>query len=943
MARAELIRDLAKILAPDRVLSRPIDVLGRSADASLYRLVPEVVVRPRDVPEVRTLLAYCRAQGRHLTFRTAGTSLSGQALSDDILVELAPHWREHEVLDEGRRVRSQPGVVGGHLNRRLARLGTRIGPDPASIEAAMLGGIVANNSSGMCCGVSQNSYNTLDAATFLLADGTLVDTSASDADERLRHANPRLHAAVLALRDEIRGREALSARLRQKFSRKNTMGLSLHAFLDHEEPAQILAHLMVGSQGTLGFIAEATLRTVPEPVARATAFLYFEDLVDAGAAVFPLAEAGAAAVEIMDAACLRSVDDVRPPCRIGDRTAGLLVEFRGDDARELEERLERPRRVLGRFKLLDDPRFLTAFAERDALWRMRKGIFSTVGGMRPLGTTLITEDVLVPTERLAEGITDLQRLFARHGYADASIVGHAKDGNLHFLLAEDFAQAGVVDRYERFMDDLADVIVGTYDGALKAEHGSGRNMAPFVRREWGDEAYGYMKRVKALLDPEGVLNPGVLLNDDPKIHLKNLKPLPTVSPAIDSCIECGFCEPRCPSRFLSLSPRQRIVVAREMERLRRLDTDDARATLRSLDVDFQHEGIETCATDSMCQSSCPVKIDAGGYMKVLRSARHGSIARQAAAFAADHFALAAGASDLAFLAARLLQSTDAGGRLLEGATEALASLMPGLVPPFPRGSALPAAAPPLPPLPTGRSGRRVVYFPTCLTRTLGLLPEETAPPLAQAMIDVLEWAGFAPEYPAGIASRCCGMPLSSKAFTEAGDHLRSQTLEALRAASRNGQDVVVTDASPCAARLAEEASACESSLRILDFPAFWAREVLAGRVDVPRITGTAVLHPTCSLVKAGGLGDLVAVARAHAEHVLVPDAAECCGFAGDRGFFIPELTREATRAEAAEVRATAPLEARLFSTCRTCEIGMSRAVGQPYSSLVALVHEAVRG
>lgn len=911
--------DLRRLLGTGAVLARPIDLLTRSADASLYRIVPQVVVRPRTVDDVTALLDHATRTGRHLTFRTAGTSLSGQALSDDILVELAPHFRDHEILDDGQRVRSAPGVVGGHLNKLLTRHRRRIGPDPASIDAAMMGGILANNSSGMCCGVVQNTYHTLDSVRFVLADGTVVDTARSDADERLRKDRPGLHAGVAALRDELRADHALVARIRSKVARKNTMGYTLQSFLDHDEPVQILGHLMVGSQGTLGFVASMTLCTVPDPPQRSTTLLYFERLTDAGAAVDPLANAGAAAVEIMDAACLRSLDAPPPPFPIDDDTAGLLVEFRSDEDGDLAEAVRRAEGALAPFDLLSLPGFSTDSARRDHLWKLRKGLFATVGGARPRGTTLVTEDVLVPRERLAGGIADLQGLFTRHGYAGASIVGHAKDGNLHFLLAEDFSKARTVERYERFMDELADIIVGKYDGALKAEHGSGRNMAPFVRREWGDAAYGFMVRIKKLLDPAGTLNPGVVLNDDPKVHLKNMKPFPVVDDAIDHCIECGFCEPRCPSRYLTLSPRQRIVALREERRLETAGSEKA-AELSALRADFDYEGIETCAGDSMCLTSCPVKIDTGAVMKALRRPRHGALARGTAAAAASHMGLLLAAARTGLFVGSGLQSTNAGAALVE----ALGGIG--------RGTPLPEAAPALPKAPTLRGRPRVVYFPTCLTRSVGALAGEPRRSLADSMGRVLDWAGYDFVYPDGVAGLCCGMPFGSKAFPAAAEKARSRATAALREASRDGDDPIVTDASPCAATL---------GVPVLDFTSFWARHVLPGHPELPKVNGEAILHPTCSLVKQGGLADLLAVASAHAERVFVPAAAECCGFAGDKGFFVPELTASATRAEADEVRGRMSEASRLVSTCRTCEIGMTRAVGRSYSSVIELVREAI--
>jgi D-lactate dehydrogenase len=775
------------------VLSRPLDRLGRSVDASIYRLIPQVVVRPKDLDEVRALLRYARERGRGITFRTAGTSLSGQAVTDDVLVELAPYWSASRILDGGRRVWAQPGVVAGYLNRVLAPLGYRLGPDPASIDAAMMGGILANNASGMCCGVVQNAYHTLDSLVLLLADGTLVDTSRPDADDRLGRDRPDVHAGLRRLRDETRADAALAGRIRRKFARKNTTAYSLHALLDHDSPAQILAHLMVGSEGTLGFLAEATLRTVPELPERATALVYFAELTEAGTAVAPLVAAGAVALEIMDAASLRSQADERRAFAIGDRTAAILAEFRGPDADALRAAVRRGEEALAGFRLLAPVNFTTDPAERNAHWHLRKGLFPAVGGRRASGTAVLIEDVVVPVERLAEAIGDLQVLFLRHGFPEAVIFGHARDGNLHFVFSQDFSRPETAARYGAFMRELVDLVVGKYDGALKAEHGTGRNMAPFVRDEWGEAAYTLMKRIKRLLDPDGILNPGVLLNDDPGVHLKALKPLPSISPTADRCMECGFCEPRCPSRTLTLSPRQRIVITREMTRLARLGTPEARAVYDSLAADFEYEGARTCAGDSMCKTSCPVKIDTGALVKEMKAAARSPAACRMARVAARRFGAVAAGARFSLRAVALVRSIPGGARVLDLVSAPLHRVAPLLVPRLCPGMDLPAAAPPLaipramsqgglggaqrPPAQRASEGftperaeaaPRVVYFPSCLTRILGARPGEAAVPMARAMLDVLEGQGFSVVHPGGVGALCCGMPFASKYFTEGG-------------------------------------------------------------------------------------------------------------------------------------------------------------------------------
>jgi D-lactate dehydrogenase len=780
--------------------------------------------------------------------------------------------------------------------------------------------------------------------TLVLADGTLLDTARPDADEELRRMRPDLHRGLSALRDAVRADGPLASRIRRKFSGKNTTGYSLNAFLDFDRPLEMLAHLMVGSEGTLGFLADVTLRTVPDPPQRATGLVVFEEIAQAGAAVAPLAEAGAAALEIMDSASLRlQAERAGFPFTVDPRMAGLLVEFQVDSEAALGRAARHAERLLARYALAQPPRFTRDPAEREQLWKLRKGLAVLTGASRPSGTAFIPEDVAVPVERLAEAVVDCQALFAEHELPGMYLFGHAKDGNLHFVLAEDVASPEGVARYGRFVAGLVELVVGKYDGALKAEHGSGRNMAPFVRTEWGDAAYGVMRRVKELLDPEGILAPGVVLNDDPEVHLKHLKPLTGITDAADRCIECGFCEPRCPSRNVTLSPRQRIGVVRELARLEWEGDGEARALRAALAADFVHEGVATCIGDSMCEAACPVSIDTGRLMKELRATLHGRAGQRLAAALARRFAWLAAAARAGLGAARLARGVPGGRRLLDAVTGIGHRLAPDLVPRLRPSLELPAPAPRLP-RPTAAPGRRVVYFPSCLSRVLG--PEPGAIPTARAVVESLAAAGLGVAYPEGLAGLCCGMPFASKAYPEAARVAAERTAEALWRASHEGRDAVVTDASPCASFLQEQAVAALArsgrSLRVLDFPAYWAREVLPTLTSPPRLARRAVLHPTCTLARSGGVGELLAVARAHCAEAIVPAGAECCGFGGDRGFLVPEVTAAATALEAGEVRSLleAP-DARLYSTCRTCELGLTRAVGRSCLSLPHLVHEAM--
>ena len=940
-----LAADLASVVGEKRVLTRAIDRIAWASDASFYRLVPQAVVHAKSADEVRGLFAVSRAHGVPLVFRAAGTSLSGQSITDGILVETARGFRGLTVEENGAKIRLQPGVIGAHANRALRGFGRKIGPDPASIATCTVGGILANNASGMCCGVAQNAYHTLESLTFLLPSGTAIDTARPDADEVFRAREPALWEGLARLRARVVSDGKLSARIRAKYRTKNTTGYSLNAFLDHERPVDVFRHLLVGSEGTLAFVSEAVLRTVPDLPVKVTGLLLFPDLHAACAAIVPLNEAGAKALEVMDRAALRSVETepgVPPALRaLPPGAAGLLVEFQAarEDERVGLERVASS--AVSALTLVEPARFTHDAAEQAMLWRVRQGMFPSVGAVRRSGTTVIIEDVAFPVARLADAAVDLNALFGTHGYSDAIIFGHARDGNLHFVLSQSFRDSRAIEQYARFMDDVVRLVVERYDGALKAEHGTGRNMAPFVETEWGPEAYAIMKRLKELADPEGLLNPGVLVNGDQRAHLKNLKSTPTVEDEVDRCIECGFCEPQCPSRDLTLTPRQRIVVRRELARLDETRSDPA---LRAaLEADFPYEALDTCAVDGLCATSCPVKIDTGQLTKRLRALRHSAAARRAAAAVARSFSLVEPVLRAGLRAGHTVQSLFGVGAMVR-LTRALRALSGR---PFPQWSAEMPQAARAPRLKTSAAGAQAIYFPSCLSRTMG--PEAgdaETPSLVDTFVVLAERAGVPVHVPPDAAGTCCGVPFSSKGYTDAHAISANRAIERFWLWSDGGRLPVFVDTSPCTfgllhsrEALTEENRRRFDALTILDGVAF-VHDVLLPKLTVTRKEPPAVLHPVCSLVKMGLVPKLESVARACAETVTVPPDAGCCGFAGDRGFLFPELTASATRLEAEEVRAAAG--AGHWSSSRTCEAGLSRATGARYRSFVHLVERATR-
>jgi D-lactate dehydrogenase len=910
--------ELEALLGADRVLASAGDIIRYASDASPYRLFPQAVVMARDAADVAKVLAYGREKEIPVTFRAGGTSLNGQGQTDGILVDVRRHFRGITVEEDGARARVKPGTILGHANRVLAPHGRKLGPDPASTDIATVGGVVANNSGGMRCGVTRDSYSTVRGLTFVLPSGTTIDTGAPDAAERFAAAEPELVAGLEEIRDEIRADGELSERIRRKFAIKNTTGYRLCAFLDAEEPLEIFRRLLVGSEGTLAFTAEVVFETVPLPVVTTTAWVHFPSIDHAIAPVRDLVDSGATAVELMVAPALitaawNMVGVSEEWKELPPESAVLLVEYGGADEAELDEQVARAGEILAGHETIRPIEFTRTPEEIELAWRVREGLHGLIGKLRLPGTSLIVEDVCVPPERIAEGARDLQALLTEHGFLPG-VAGHASAGNLHFMLTPDFAKQEDLDRYEAFMGGLVELICGTYDGSLKAEHGTGINMAPYVEREWGEKATELMWRVKRLADPDGVLSPGVVLNRDPGVHLRNLKTTPPIEESATSCVECGFCEPVCPSRDLTTTPRQRIVMRREMAR-----QPEGSPVYRALEEELEYEVLVTCATDGSCQLACPVGIDTGRLVKELRTAEHGEREERRALAAARRWGGVEGATRVGLRLGGPLARRTRRGRAL----------------PSPASSKLPA---------TIHTGAAAVYVPSCTNRIFGSPGERS---VVEALVEVSDRAGLPLWIPEDVGGSCCGLPWSSKGFAAAHRHKVNEMVESLWGWSGEGALPIVVDAASCTAAVAEpgdgvldDANAERlAQLEILDSVS-WAHDRLLPWLEVGKKVGSAAVHPTCATRRMGLAHRLEALAAVLADDVYVPPSATCCGFAGDRGISHPELTAAATRPQAEEL-AGRHFDAHLSSN-RTCEIGLERATGERYESFAILLERLTR-
>ncbi len=631
---------LSTSIDPKRIFDQPLQTLAYGTDASFYRLIPKIVILAHNELEVIEIIKQAKKLDIALTFRAAGTSLSGQAITDSVLVVATHGWKNFELLENNQKIKLEPGIVGARVNTFLAPHGLKIGPDPASIGAAMIGGIVSNNASGMCCGTAQNSYQTIADIRIILSDGTILDTANPENVAVFKNNKKEIIDEIENLRDTIKNDEILFHFIKNKFKIKNTTGYSINALVDYEDPIDIIKHLMVGSEGTLAFISNVTFKTVIDEKFKSCSLIIFNSIQEACNATILLKSGPVAAVELLDRESIRSVEnDNDAPSffkTLPESACALLVECRDNDLAILKQKQEAIRLQIQTIPTYAEYEFTSDPKQYYFNWKARKGLLPTVGGLRKNGTTVIIEDVAFPLHYLADACHALKDLFKKYEYNDAVLFGHALEGNLHFVFSQDFSNQDEIDRYEKLMAELSVLVVDRFNGSLKAEHGTGRNMAPFVEKEWGSKAYEIMKRIKNIFDPNNRINPDVLINPDPKVHLKNFKPIPESHYIIDKCMECGFCEPHCVSEGLTLSPRQRIVIAREISSLE--ISKDNPQRLAAIQKEVQYQLDETCATDGLCALACPVNIDTGNFVKHWRANKLDANDKKMAAYIGSHMA-----------------------------------------------------------------------------------------------------------------------------------------------------------------------------------------------------------------------------------------------------------------------------------------------------------------
>lgn len=938
----------AKSICANRVWTSRLMRYALGTDASCYSYVPKVVIRANSEAEVIALLALAQQCHTPITFRAAGTSLSGQCSSDSVLIITNEGFKSIKI--EGNIIECGCGVIGCEANVALAKYGKKIGPDPATITTALIGGIFNNNSSGMCCGVEQNSYNTIHSIRAVLLDGTIIDTQDKNSVESFCKTHAHIVESLQTLRAEILSDTELTALIKRKYKIKNTTGYSINALADFSEIKDILNHILIGSEGTLAFISKVRYNAVIDAKFKACGLLFFADLSEASKAVVALSKLGREKVvsaEMMDYACLMSVKDIEGvPSIVKECKEGyscILFQSESEVESKLEKNLSAIKAELEHIKMPFAPLYSKDSSVYDAWWKIRKGILPIVAGTRPKGTTIITEDVCFEIDKFTDGVLWLQELFKKYNF-DGVIFGHALAGNLHFNITPDLKDKKQYDNFSALVEEMSSK-VALMGGSAKAEHGTGRMVAPFVEIEWGKKAYAINVAIKNTFDSERLLNPNVIISDDKDIFKKNLKSapknllnLPENNEMINRCMECGFCEKNCPSREITLTPRQRIAVLREITRLLE---EGKKSEANALLAEYEYFGDETCAGCSSCLHLCPLGIDTAKVAFELRKAMSVKTLRFAQKIYNNFgFVLGVARGGLRIYRVASVILSESLVSKITAIFHKLSANLPFTPPFMPRANAYKLQNK------GANLNEKVVYFTSCTNQIFAPnAKQRDTRPLQEVVESICAKANIGVIYPQKIKQMCCGkmfedyegIKAQNKAFLE----------KELDIATQGGKYAIITDHSSCFYSVLEQFS---DKFRVLDISEFILS--ISDKLAWRRVDSPIWVHRLCLLKKVGKDSAIVEVAKLCSDNVRVIKSFECCGFAGKKGFFTPELNQSSTAHLCDEITQGAMSDSLgekdsfgkkgakkiiAVSSSSTCEIGLSAYGKQKFQSVAYLV------
>lgn len=870
-----------------------------STDASVYQIVPRGVVLPRSVADVVGLVRVAAAHRVPLTARGGGTSQAGQAIGEGLVVDMSKHMNRVLAIDPvARTARVQPGVVLDDLNAAVAPHRLRFAPDVSSSSRATVGGLIANNSSGARSVLYGKTIDHVISVTMVMADAT-VQTFGPLEQEAWQRACDGDSLTAKAWRDIPALARTHAAEIDRRFPRvlRRVGGYNLDAFVDPEAPVD-LSRIIVGSEGTLGIVVEATIRLVPLPAAKALLTAEFPTLLEALAAT-PLAlQHAPAAIEVMDDFILRhtreqdSLETLRRQMMQGDGTSLLCLEFYGEDAAALPPRMEALVAAWAATGIHPAVRLLTEPAAQARVWHLRESALGLSMAMKGDAKAVsFVEDSAVAPERLRDYIARFQDIIRRHG-TEAGIYAHASVGCLHVRPVINLKTAEGVQAFSSIAHEVADLVLA-FGGALSGEHGDGLVRGAFNRTMFGDTLYEAFRTVKRTFDPTGLFNPGRIVDTPPiTSHLRFGAGYVTPDPptrfdyaahggfgrAVEMCSGVGLCRKTrggtmCPSY---MATRDEMHSTRGRANVLRLAMNGQMAEA-GLDDHGVKQGLDLCLSCRACKSECPVGVDMGRYKSEFLSGywdRHGLDAGTAA-FARIH-EVAPWASALAPLVNAVSRS--AAGR-------ALAATAAGIDPrrPLPRWSRRTLRAQ-MPGLPPGVEPAAVLFADTFTNHMHPEIGLDAAHVLGRAGLPVT----LAPHV-------CCGRPLISQGLLDEARDLAARNVALLYPRASQGLPIVLLEPSclsairddmPDLLRGAQAERARVVARQAVLFESFLERAIADGRASLPLRQGPAriSLHAHCHQRSMGLAGDAASLLRRIPGAAVTDLDAGCCGMAGSFGY-----------------------------------------------------------